>query len=143
IGRVRHGGEPVAAVIATSEAAAVDGAQDVTVDWDPLPAVGELMSAMAKNAPKLHDDAAGNVEHTTTIKQGDPDGAFKQAHKIVKQRMISQRLSGIPMEPRATLAAPDPATGGVTVWASGQEPDVLRYQRGTVLGVAQHLLHAL
>ncbi len=142
-GRVRHVGEPVAAVIATSEAAAVDGAQAVVVAWDPLPAVGDLASAMARNAPKLHDDAPGNVEHTTEIKQGDPDAAFKRAHKVVKQRMISQRLSGIPMEPRATLAAPDPATGGVTVWASHQAPHVLRNDLATVLGVPQNLVRVI
>src|SRR5437667_11691784 len=51
--------------------------------------------------------------------------------------MISQRLSGVPMEPRATLAAPDPATGGVTVWASHQAPHVLRNDLATVLGVPQ------
>src|SRR3989440_674836 len=143
IGRVRHVGEPVAAVIATSEAAAVDGAQEVVVDWDPLPAVGDLASAMARSAPKLHEDAPGNVEHTTEIKQGDPNAAFKKANKVVKQRMISQRLSGIPMEPRATLAAPDPATGGVTVWASHQAPHVLRNDLATVLGVAQNLARVI
>src|SRR5437879_6227314 len=143
IGRVRHVGEPVAAVIATSEAAAVDGAQEVVVDWDPLPAVGDLASAMARSAPKLHEDAPGNVEHTTEIKQGDPDAAFKKANKVVKQRMISQRLSGIPMEPRATLAAPDPATGGVTVWASHQAPHVLRNDLATVLGMPQNLVRMI
>src|SRR5205809_417440 len=143
IGRVRHVGEPVAAVIATSEAAAVDGAQEVVVDWDPLPAVGDLASAMARSAPKLHEDAPGNVEHTTESKKGDPDAAFKKAHRVVKQRMNSQRLSGIPMEPRATLAAPDPATGGVTVWASHQAPHVLRNDLATVLGLAQSLVRVI
>jgi carbon-monoxide dehydrogenase large subunit len=137
IGRVRHVGEPVACVIATSEAAAVDGAQDVVVDWDPLPAAGDLASATARSAPKLHDDAPGNLEHSTTIKQGDPDAAFTKAHRVVKQRMNSQRLSGIPMEPRSTLAAPDPATGGVTVWASHQAPHVLRNDLATLLGLPQ------
>jgi carbon-monoxide dehydrogenase large subunit len=143
IGRVRHVGEPVAAVIATSEAAAVDGAKDVDVDWEPLPAVGGIAAAMKKGAPTLHDDAAGNVEHTTQIKQGDPDAAFTRAHRVVKQRMVSQRLSGIPMEPRATLAQPDPATGGVTVWASHQAPHVLRNELATVLGLPQNLVRVI
>jgi carbon-monoxide dehydrogenase large subunit len=92
---------------------------------------------MATGAAILHDDAPGNVEHTTEIKQGDPEAAFKKAHRVVKQRMNSQRLSGVPMEPRATLAAPDPATGGVTVWASHQAPHVLRNDLATVLGLPQ------
>src|SRR3989449_2752938 len=73
IGRVRHVGEAVAAVIATSEAAAVDGAQAVAVDWDPLPAVGDPVSAMAKNAPQPDDHPPGNDGRTTQIKQGEPD----------------------------------------------------------------------
>src|SRR5881409_3268242 len=140
IGRVRHVGEAVAAVIATSEAAAVDGAQDVAVDWDPLPAVGDIASAMAKGAPTLHDDARGNIEHTTAIKQGDPDAAFNKAHRVVKQRMVSQRLHRNAGEP---LAAPDPATGGVTVWASHQAPHVLRNDLATLLGLPQNLVRVI
>src|SRR5207248_2608334 len=73
----------------------------------------------------------------------DPDAAFKKAHRVVKQRMNSERLSGIPMEPRATLAARDPATGGVTVWASHRAPHVLRNDLATVLGLAQSLVRVI
>src|SRR5262249_23312203 len=47
-------------------------------------------------------------------------------HRVVKQRMVSQRLSGVPLEPRAVLAVPDPASGGLVVWATHQAPHVLR-----------------
>src|SRR5207244_12479911 len=79
IDRVRHVGEAVAAVIATSEAAAVDAAAEVVVDWQPLPAVTDAFAAMAPGAPVLHDDAPGNVEHRNTIKAGDADAAFTRA----------------------------------------------------------------
>ena len=115
VDRVRHVGEAVAAVIATSEAIAVDAVAEVVVDWEPLPAVADPFTAMAKGAPQLHADAPGNIEHQNTIKAGDPDGAFARAKRVVKQRMISQRLCGVPLEPRATVAAPDPATGGLVV----------------------------
>ncbi len=124
VDRVRHVGEAVAAVIATSEEVAVDAAADVVVDWEPLPAVADVFQAMAKGAPQLHDDAAGNIEHQTTIKSGDPDAAFAKAKRVVKQRMVSQRLCGVPMEGRAVLAAPDPDLGrphGV-----GDEPGAAR-----------------
>ena len=96
------------------------------VDWEPLPAVADPSAAMADGAPQLFDDAPKNIEHSTTIKAGDPDAAFAKAHRVVKQRMVSQRLSGIPMETRAVLAAPDFASGGLTVWATHQAPHVLR-----------------
>jgi carbon-monoxide dehydrogenase large subunit len=137
IGKVRYVGEPVAAVIATSEAVAVDAVADVMVDWQPLPAVADQLSALKDGAPQLHDDAAKNVEHETNIKVGEPDAAFAKAHKVVKQRMVSQRLCGVPMEPRAALAMPDPLVGGVTVWSTHQAPHVLRNDIATLLGVEQ------
>src|SRR5438552_3221512 len=122
VGRVRHVGEAVAAVIATSEVLAVDAAADVRVDWEPLPAVTDPFAAMADGAPQLFDDAPRNVEHQNQIKAGDPDAAFKRAKRVVKQRMISHRLCGVPLETRAVVAAPDPATGGLVVWATHQAP---------------------
>lgn len=143
VGKVRYVGEPVAAVVAVSEAVAVDAAADVVVDWQPLPAVGDALAALKDGAPQLHDDAARNIEHETTIKVGDPDAAFARAHRVVKQRMISQRLCGVPLEPRAALATPDPLVGGVTVWSTHQAPHVLRNDIATVLGLEQQAVRVI
>src|SRR6059036_3715242 len=143
VDRVRHVGEAVAAVIATSEDVAVDAAADVVVDWQPLPAVADVFQAMAKGAPQLHDDAPGNIEHQTPIKSGDPDAAFAKAKRVVKQRMVSQRLCGVPMEGRAILAAPDPTSGGLVVWATNQAPHGLRNDLATVLGMPQNLIRVI
>ncbi len=143
LGRVLHVGEAVAAVIASDEAAAADGAAAVVVDWQPLPAVTESFAAMAKGAPRLHEDAPDNVEHRNQIKAGDPDGAFARARRVVQQRMVSQRLCGVPMETRAALAAPDPATGGLTVWATNQAPHSLRNDLATALGLPQNMVRVI
>jgi len=143
VGRVRHVGEAVAAVIATSEVLAVDAAADVRVDWEPLPAVTDPFAAMADGAPQLFDDAPRNVEHQNQIKAGDPDAAFKRAKRVVKQRMISQRLCGVPLETRAVVAAPDPATGGLVVWATHQAPHNLRTDLAKVLGLPQNMLRVI
>src|SRR5262245_63409915 len=74
--RVRHVGEAIAAVIATTEALAVDGAADVVVDWEPLPAVSDPLEARKAGAPQVHADAPGNVEHENRITSGDADAAF-------------------------------------------------------------------
>src|SRR5262245_63591663 len=55
----RHVGDPVAVVIADSHEAAVDGAEKVQVDWEPLPAVTVTEKAAASGAPQLHDGAPG------------------------------------------------------------------------------------
>ena len=144
VDRVRHVGEAVAAVIATSEAIAVDAAaEDVVVDWEPLPAVTDPFAAMAKGAPQIHDDAPNNIEHQNTIKAGDPDSVFAKAKRIVKQRMVSQRLCGVPLEGRATLAAPDPTSGGLIVWATNQAPHGLRNDLATALGMPQNLIRVI
>src|SRR5258705_1779649 len=143
VDRVRHVGEAVAAVIATSEEIAVDAAADVVVDWEPLPAVADVFQAMANGAPQIHEDAPGNIEHQTPIKAGDPDGAFARAKRVVKQRMVSQRLCGVPMEGRAVLAAPDATSGGLVVWATNQAPHGLRNDLATALGMPQNLIRVI
>ena len=60
-GRVRHVGEPVALVIAETREQALDAAELIDVDYEPLPAVIDARVAMAPGAPLLHDEAPGNV----------------------------------------------------------------------------------
>jgi carbon-monoxide dehydrogenase large subunit len=141
--RVRHVGEAVAAVVATSEAAARDAAESVQVDWEPLPAVTDPFAAMADGAPRLHDDAGRNVEHENKIVAGDPDAVFARARRVVRRRMVNQRLCGVPMEGRAVLAAPDPATGGLTVWVTNQAPHGFRNELAGALGLPQNLVRAI
>ena len=140
---VRHVGEAVAAVVADSDYAAHDGVQAVDVDWEVLPAVVDVFAAMAEGAPQLHSDAPGNIEHQNQIKAGDPDAVFASARRVVRQRMVSQRLCGVAMEPRACVAAPDPTTGGIVVWATHQAPHNLRSDLAGVLGMDQNLIRVI
>src|SRR5262249_55993876 len=68
---------------------------------------------------------------------------FAQANRVVRQRMISQRLCGAPMEPRAALAAPDAASGGLTLWSTHQAPHALRNDVATCLGLEQNLVRVI
>ncbi len=141
--RVRHVGEAVAAVVATSEAAARDAADLVQVDWEPLPAVADPFAALAEGAPRLHEDAPRNVEHENRVTAGDVDGAFRRAARVVRQRMSNQRLCGVPMEGRATLAVPDPATGGLTLYVTNQAPHGFRNELAGALGLPQNLVRVV
>ena len=143
VGRVRHVGEAVAAVVATSEAIAADAVADVVVDWEPLPAVVDPFEALRDGAPLLHDDAPRNVEHENAIRAGDPEAAFARAPRVVKQRMVNQRLCGVPLEPRAVVAAPDFATGGLVVWSSHQAPHGLRADLATALGMPENQIRVI
>ncbi|MBM3221341.1 MAG: xanthine dehydrogenase family protein molybdopterin-binding subunit [Candidatus Rokubacteria bacterium] len=140
---VRHAGEAVAAVIADSDYAAHDGVEAVQVDWEPLPAVTDVWKALEKGAPQLHTDAPGNIEHENQITGGDVDAVFKSAKKVIKQRIVSQRLAGISMEPRACVAAPEGISGGIVVYATHQAPHNLRADLANVLGMDANLIRVV
>ncbi len=141
--RVRYVGEPVAAVIAETPEAAEEAAQLVVVSWAPLPVVADVRTALAPEAPRLFDDMTDNVEHVWARKRNDPETAFAQAHRVVVLEMNNQRLMGIPMEPRATLAAPDPLTGGLTLWTSTQSAHGLRGDLAKLLRLPENAVRVI
>jgi carbon-monoxide dehydrogenase large subunit len=143
VDRVRHVGEAVAAVIATSPELAEDAAAEVLVDWDPLPVVANFERAADANAPLLFDNTTSNVERVWRRKSGDVDGAFANAFRVVRQRMNNQRVAGVPMEGRAVVAAPDPTSGGLRVWTSTQAPHLIRGDLAKVLRLPENLLHVI
>ena len=115
----------------------------MVVDWEPLPAVTDIFAAMGDGAPQLHPDAPQNIEHKNQIKSGDPDAVFAKAKRVVKQRIVSQRLCSVAMEPRACVAAPDPTTRGLVVWATHQAPHNLRADLAGVLDMDQNLIRVI
>src|SRR5215472_16919773 len=116
--RVRFAGEVVAMVIAETSAAARDGADRVSVEWAPLPAVMAGVAAAAPGAPVLYQDTASNV--CTDSEGGDAaavDAAFGRASHVVRLETWVHRVTGVPMEPRAAVGAWDPIGRRYTVHA--------------------------
>ena len=114
---VRFIGEPVAVVVAETRAHAVDAAELVDVDYDPLDVLVDMTKALDDDAPKLFP-SGGNLA------AAGPPGqeALEGAEVRVGARFINQRLAAVPMEPGAALAAPDPDTGGFILWTPSQGP---------------------
>ena len=141
----RHVGDPVAVVIADSQEAAVDAAERVQVDWEPLPAVTVTERAAQAGAPQIHADAPGNVAFKWEI--GDrtaTDAAFKAAAVTVKKRIVNQRLVANAMEPRACVARYEDATGDLTLWVTSQNPHVHRLLMcAFVLGIPEHKVRVI
>jgi aerobic carbon-monoxide dehydrogenase large subunit len=136
VDRARYVGEPVAAVVAGSPETARDAADAVVVDYEPLEAVIDPEEALKDGAPQLYDDSPNNIAATYEHKQGDVDAAFANAAHSVKVRIKSQRLAGVPLEGRAVAAAPDPLSGGLTVWSSTQAPHNNRNELAESLSMA-------
>ncbi|MFO7270280.1 MAG: molybdopterin-dependent oxidoreductase [Sphaerobacter thermophilus] len=143
VDRVRHVGQAVVAVVAESDYQARDAVDAVQVDYETLPAVVDPEAAMQDGAPQLWDELPNNIAMSYDRTRGDVDAAFEAADVVVKQRMINQRLAGVPMEPRGVVAAPDPATGGVTVWSSTQAPHWNRNDIAKNLGLGQNQVRVI
>ncbi len=135
--KVRYIGQPLAVVVADSTPQAVDAAELVVVDIDPLDPVTDVFEAMKDGAPQLYDQVPNNigVRHGGH-RGGDVDAAFANATYTIKERIRSQRLNAVPMEPRAVAATVDPVYG-LTVWTSTQAPHWNRNSIAKSLGLPQ------
>ncbi|HLI41451.1 MAG TPA: xanthine dehydrogenase family protein molybdopterin-binding subunit [Streptosporangiaceae bacterium] len=135
--RVRWVGEPVALVVADGPARAADAAELVEVDYEPLPAVTDPVRAAAPDAPVLHEGLlAGNVcfrRRLTSGDGGDTAAAFAAARYRVGQRMISQRLAPVALEPRGVLA--EPAGDRLHVRIGTQRPHGVRAWLSQMFGI--------
>ena len=120
-GRVRYVGEPVAVVVAETAEAAADAADQVMVEYTPLPAVVDPQAAL-HGAPPLHDEAPDNVILRWSRAGGDAASAFADAATTVRQSFRIPRLAAAPIEGRGAVAAYDPGTDLLTVWCSMQDP---------------------
>ena len=123
---VRFVGEPVAVVLAEDRYLAEDAAEQVEVDYDPLPAVGDLEEGLKPDAPLVHADVGSNVLFRTEFSAGDVAGAFSSAAHILRESFRSSRIAGVPLEPRGCFARYDAAKQQLTVWSSTQIPHMLR-----------------
>src|SRR6202140_3560242 len=102
--KVRHVGEAVAMVVAESINAALDAAEAVEVAYEVLPAVFHSEEAMAPGAPAVWDEAESNVLIDTLF--GDAAAtqqAFARADHVVAMDFHADRVTGVPLEPRAAL----------------------------------------
>lgn len=134
--RVRFVGDIVAAVVAQTKGEALDAAEAVIVDYDPLPAVVDPEAALADGAPQLHDGAPGNVAFGAQLMgMGAPvEGLFDDADVVVEGRFVNQRVAGVPMEPNGIIAVPE-ADGTMTAWIPTQAPHSIHGELAGALGV--------
>lgn len=119
--KVRFVGEPVALVVAETLAQAMDGAERVTVDYAPLPAVASHRAARAPGAPQIADTVPGNL--CLDWRHGDTDAvdrAFASAAHVVTHSFVNHRIVTNPMEPRGVVGSYDPAEGRYTAHVSAQ-----------------------
>jgi carbon-monoxide dehydrogenase large subunit len=135
-GEVRHVGEIVAMVVATTAAAAKDAAELVSIDYEPLPALTRALHAAASDAPRLRDDGENVCVDSLVGDAAATEAAFARAAHVATLTTWIPRVTGVPMEPRAALGTHDPATGRYTLHAGAGGAVRPKQDLVAVLGVA-------
>lgn len=134
--KVRFAGETVAMVVAETLAQALDAAERVAVDYEPLPAVTTAYEAIEAGAPLLSADVPGNV--CMDWRPGDHSGAeaaFARAAHVVSLELDNHRVTTNPIEPRGSVGTFDPASGRYTLHISSQSIHANRNHAARALGV--------
>src|SRR5262249_8428846 len=136
--KVRFVGEPVAAVVASSAAAARDAVELIEVDYEPLPAVVDPEAALQPGAPLIHEELGTNKAFDWSVTSGDVEAAFRSAARVISQRMIHQRLIPCSMEPRGAVAQYSPGDRQLTLYTSTQIPHLVRSMLAGTVGLPEN-----
>jgi carbon-monoxide dehydrogenase large subunit len=134
--KVRFVGETVAMIVADTLAEALDAAELISVDYEPLPAVTSGPAAAAAGAPQLSPEVPGNL--CVDWRAGDvaaAEQAFARAAHVVTLELDNHRITTNPMEPRGSVGLFDPATGRTTLHISSQNIHGNRNHAARALGV--------
>ena len=146
-GKVRHVGEPIAAVVAETLSQARDAAEAIIVDITDLPAVVDMKQAVQEGAPKVHDDLTSNLCYDWGFveeNKGAVDKAFEDAAHVTTLELVNNRLVANPMEPRVAVGDYARGTGDHTLYTTSQNPHVIRLLMGAfVLGIPEHKLRVV
>jgi aerobic carbon-monoxide dehydrogenase large subunit len=119
LSKTRYVGEPVAVVIAEMLWQAMDAAERLAVDYDPLPAVVRSADALIPQAPLLWEEHGANLSVDSEAgDQAATELAFAQAAHVVRLETAINRVTGVPMELRAAVGAYDEAMARYTVYTS-------------------------
>ena len=147
--RVRHVGECVAAVAADTREAADKALSLVEVEYEPQPAVHNVLDAIRPEAPLVHEklesaktfaDLAhleggnSNINYHFKLRRGDAEKALAEAAVVFSDDYVSPPASHAHLEPHGVMANWD-ANGKVTVWTSTQSPSLVRNDLSNIYNV--------
>ena len=143
LGKVRHVGEAVAMVAAESRYVAEDAVERIVVDYEPLPVVRDVESALDPASPVLHDEAETNLLVSREFARGDVDAALSGAAVVVRERFRFHRHTPVCMENRGCLAEYATASGALTLRSSAQCPGLVRDVLADLLDIPEHLIRVI
>jgi carbon-monoxide dehydrogenase large subunit len=142
--RVRWVGDPVAFVVAETQAQALDAAELIAVDYEELPAVVSTAEAIKPGAARVYDECPDNISFTEPI--GDKaacEAGFAKAAHVVKHRLVINRITAVTMEPRGAVARFDRGDNRYIVHTATQRPHGFRGELAKILNVHETDVHVM
>ncbi len=140
VDRVRHAGDPVAAVAAVDAETAARALSLIRVDYEPLPLVASFEAAMAEDAPAIH--AGGNLRLELNHRRGNVEAAFARAAHIVEDVYVTPRQMHGFMETEGGAVIPED-DGSLTVAVGGQHGSRDRMQLSRILGLPEERIRVI
>jgi carbon-monoxide dehydrogenase large subunit len=138
---VKHVGDPVALVIGNDRYGVVDAAEDVFVEYEPLPVVVDPEAALESGSPLVHEQFGTNKVCEWSLGGGDLEAGFAEADVIMERRIVNHRIAGAAIEPRAVLA--EYRGDKLTLWSSTQVPHFLRLFAAIILGISEERVRVI
>ncbi|MCC6741380.1 MAG: molybdopterin-dependent oxidoreductase [Planctomycetia bacterium] len=142
-GKVRMVGDPVAAVIATSEELAIEAALAVKVEYEPLKTISDPLEALKTPEPRIHDYGDhGNVHKAVALEFGEVDAAISGADRVFEDHFFYQGNTHLPIEQHAAVGTVD-TEGKLCVYSSTQTPHYVHRALAKALDIAPHLVRVI
>jgi carbon-monoxide dehydrogenase large subunit len=141
-GKVRHVGDPIAAIVADSLEQARDAAEAIDLEIEELPAVIDMKAAAQEGATLVHDDLKNNICYDWQLGEADDakvNEVFANAAHVTTLDLVNNRLVANPMEPRVAVGEYRRGTDEYTLYTTSQNPHVIRLLMcAFVLGLPEH-----
>ena len=144
-GRARYVGDLVAAVVAETQSQANDAAEMVSVEYSSLPVVSDIEAALGPDSPVVWEGQDSNVcfAHIAPDEEvQDSSDPFEGADAVVSERIVTQRLAGVPMEPNGCVAVPGDGDA-MTMYLSTQAAHSMRDALAPALGLEADQLRVI
>ena len=136
-------GEGIAAVVAETAKAAIEGVEAIEVDYEERTPVLDLESTVRPGTRQIHPEAPKNIAMHLVETVGDPETALRNAPHRIKERFRITRGGGMPLEPRGNLAEYDEHRRELTLWSSTQEPHMVRNIVAAHCGLPRHQVRVI
>ena len=139
--KVRNEGDPVAVVVAETDAAADAAVERIQVEYEPLPVIASIDDALAEGAVQIHD--SGNIRQVFQVRKGDADAAFASCAAVVEDIFETQLSEHAFIETECSVAYIDPDDQVLTVCTPTQEVYSDRRQIAASLALPQNKVRVI